>query len=84
MAERRRRASIAIDADGITVECDGPLEALDTIQRDAFEVRLPEPTDEEALEAGRILVDWLREVRRKKLAEAAPSSPTPTAPGEVM
>lgn len=51
----RRQSSVTVQADGVTVSTDGPVEAQDAIQRDAFEVAIPEPTDEEAREAGRVI-----------------------------
>jgi hypothetical protein len=60
----RRPTSIAIATDGISVSSDGPIEALEAVQRDAFEVRLPIPTDEEARAAGRVLAEWLRNLKR--------------------
>lgn len=54
---------VTIITPGLTVTADAPPEAADALQRSAFEVRLPPPTQAETERAGRILAAWLR--RRK-------------------
>jgi len=61
----RRRDHLSVAVDGITVSCEGPIEALAAVQADALEVRLVEPErDDPAVHAA--LVDWVRAQRLRR------------------
>lgn len=54
-------SKLRIDVDGISVESDGPDEALDAIQKDAAKVTvlLPEPSDAERDALARYLAECI-------------------------
>ena len=58
----RARSTLTILDGRTVVECDGPVEAMDAVQRDVFEVRMPEPDPELDAALGDALADVLLEL----------------------